>query len=335
MKKDLSEISHVVQSESQSLIQSSVLTSGLTAVTNTAVTTANYLKETVNALVDDEEEVEPLKDGTTEETDEEKAKRLEDRELAFDADVKQMLHIPESLAIAASHKLSSVFTTLIDVIAPPANYDDDDVVILPDGQTIACDRWNLLVKAIQSDPRTYCHEPDGVPEDYENWLEKFNLMDQDVNKILSTCPEVKEFHEKLVPNDLSEDMFWHRYFYRIENLKQQESKRAKMLQERKLQQQQASPIMSPGGPGGREDVTITNLKEEGNNSSGNNSNSNSKAGCVTPATPEGKSSGATSDEWEKTSMTDIVDEAAKKLADRLNIMPEPRSDEELNEWEFE
>lgn len=55
------------------------------------------------------------------------------------------------------------------------------------------------------------------------------------------------------------------------------------------------------------------------------------------ATPEAKagSSGATSDEWEKTSLTDIVDQAAKKLADKLNTLPDTRSDEELNEWEFE
>ena len=65
----------------------------------------------------------------------------------------------------------------------------------------------------------------------------------------------------------------------------------------------------------------------------------SPASAASAGTPDGKaagsSGGATSDEWEKASLTDIVDEAAKKLADKLSALPDTRSDEELNEWEFE
>lgn len=52
MKKDLTEFSSAVQSESAFLINSSVLSSGISAVSSTA----SYLKEAVSSLVQEEEE---------------------------------------------------------------------------------------------------------------------------------------------------------------------------------------------------------------------------------------------------------------------------------------
>ena len=328
MRKDLSELSSVVQSESQSLIQSSVLTSGISAVSSTA----SYLKDAVTALVEEEDEQQEAAAGdpvpeagaetlTTEEI------RMAQQEAAFDQDVKEILKIPESIAMAAGSKLTSVFNTMMDVLAPigyGTDPDDEDIVLLPDNMSMPRDRWDMLVAAVQSDPRTYCHEPDGAPEDFENWLVKFNLLDQDVQRILRSSPDVREFHAKLVPDQLTFDMFWHRYFYRIHMLRECECRRAKMLAERANSEMQAKNEESSTG---RQDVTIVNLKEE--------AAAAASSSAATPVTPEGKSSGTTSDEWEKTSLTDIVDQAAKKLADKLNTLPDTRSDEEMNEWEFE
>lgn len=155
---------------------------------------------------------------------------MREREAAFEQEMRQILQMPESLAIAAGSKISSYFNTLVEVLAPTgygAEGDDEaaDLVLLPDQQTISRDRWDVLLRAIQADPRTYCHEPDGAPEDYESWLERFNLMDIDVQRILQSSPDVRDFHSKLVPDQLTFDMFWQRYFYRIEMLKQCEASR--------------------------------------------------------------------------------------------------------------
>lgn len=337
MRKDLTELSTAVHSESQSLItSSSVLTNGISAVSSTA----SYLREAVTALVEDDEEEEVPEEAEKEQdvlSEEEIAARMAEKEAAFDQDVAEILKIPESLALAASTKLSSVFHTVMDVLTPigyGTDPEDDDIVLLPDNMSMSRDRWDLLVSAVQSDPRTYCHEPDGAPEDYESWLEKFNLLDQDVQAIMRTSPDVRQYHAQLVPDQLTFDMFWQRYFYRIEMLKRCESRRALMLAERansesrkRMEEEEEAGTIGRTGSG-RQDVTIMNLKEEAATSPA--------ASAATPATPEGKgSSGTTSDEWEKTSLTDIVDQAAKKLADKLNTLPDTRSDEEMNEWEFE
>lgn len=345
MRKDLSELSVTMQSESASLIDSSssVLSSGLSVVSNTA----SYLKDAVSSLVEEEEEDEVEQvdeaggqvDGekkTVKEplSPEELEERMRQKEAAFQQEVRNMLSLPESLATAASSKLTSVINSLVDVLSP-IGYGSDgddasDVVLLPDNQTMGRDRWDMLLRAIQSDPRTYCHEPDGAPEDFESWLERFNLMDIDVQSVLNSSPDVRNFHATLVPDQMTFDMFWHRYFYRIECLKVCEARRAKMLKERSVASKQAADrdkedMQSTGT--GRQEVQITNLKD---------SPVDSRTGTTAVTPTEGKtSSGATSDEWEKTSLTDIVDEAAAKLAHKLNAQPDTRSDEELNEWEFE
>ena len=225
---------------------------------------------------------------------------------------------------------------MFDVLSP-TGYDDDDVVLLPVEQFISKDRWDLLVKAIQSDPHTYCHEPEGLPEDYESWLGTFKLLDKEplMQRILETSPEVREFHETLVPQELSNDSFWHRYFYRLHQLKDMESKRAIILKER--QQQEDSRQSN------NTEVDIKVFGEENPRAKDSSQQTDQQRKAVktgttleSPADLESRAS-SSEESWEKTSMTEsIVDEAAKKLAEKLtSVAHETKSDEELGEWELE
>jgi hypothetical protein len=363
MKKDLSELSSVVQSESRSVINSSVVSSSFSAVSSTA----SYIKDTVSALVD-EEDAETAHDEelmTTSQSGEiqsisqsQEAKEAKDvtkeakgqlsKEQSFEDEVKEMLKIPEQLASKAGEKITTAFKVLIDVLAP-TGYDDDDVVLLPAEQVISRDRWDLLVRAIQSDPRTYCHEPQGPPEDYESWLEKFNLMDQEsaMQRTLDTSPEVRNFHETLVPKELSDDMFWHRYFYRIQQLRDMESKRAMIMKERQQQESQELTESKNANVNIKVLSESESLKKTSPEASNLSPFSDHKEKTtkinVTPmskgTSPESLADQASSSEesWEKTSMTEsIVDEAARKLAEKLaSVQQETKSDEEFGEWELE
>lgn len=345
VKKDLEELSNVVQSESRSVMNSSVVSSSISAVSSTA----SYIKDTVSALVDEDQEPdeEIMTTSHSEETsstsegkaavDVSKNKRGSlSQEQSFEEEVKEMLKIPEQLAVKAGETISSAFKVLFDVLSP-TGYDDDDVVLLPGEQFISKDRWDLLVKAIQSDPHTYCHEPEGLPEDYESWLGTFKLLDKEplMQRILETSPEVREFHETLVPQELSNDSFWHRYFYRLHQLKDMESKRAIILKER--QQQEDSRQSN------NTEVDIKVFGEENPRAKDSSQQTDQQRKAVktgttleSPADLESRAS-SSEESWEKTSMTEsIVDEAAKKLAEKLtSVAHETKSDEELGEWELE
>ena len=357
MKRDLSELRNVVHSESQSVLNSSVVSSSLSAVSSTAT----YFKDTVTALVDegeeelDEELITSSSESKEGEDEKNKEKAVSDSssgdqkqtekkpkltpEQSFEEEVKEMFKIPEQLALKAGEKISSAFKVFLDVLSPTSDgYDDDDVVILPGDQFIPRDRWDLLIRAIQSDPRTYSEEPEGSKEEYDAWRQSFSLEREEssMKRILETSPEVRNFHEQFVSSEeISNDLFWTRYFYRVHQLRDMESKRAILLKERQKEEE----TVEDKSPNESKVLTPTkNLKAPSSTPVNNISSSSSKGtSCESPA---GESSRASSEEWEKTSMTEcIVDEAAKKLAEKLTSIPVPavetKSDEELGDWEIE
>lgn len=330
VKRDLKELKEVVQTESRTVMSSSVVSSSLSAVASTA----SYIKDTANYLLEEEEEGDEIPDKekkeespeTNDDDEETRAKKLSEREASFEKDVKEMLKIPETLALKATEKITSVFSTIVDVLSP--SYDDEDVVLLPDGETINKERWELLIRAIEADPRTFCHDPEGSLQEFASWLERFDLKkhEDNVQRILETSTDVREFYDKLVPQELSRERFWQRYFYRVDKLKEMESKRAAALRLRQ-QQENDEKEQQKGDAASKAPPTLTTTSGPVNATSNDGS-------CH--ASPVNESSRGSSEEWEKTSMTEIVDEAAKKLAEKLQTLPiDGRSDEDMGEWELE
>ncbi|XP_035231802.1 BSD domain-containing protein 1-like [Stegodyphus dumicola] len=84
---------------------------------------------------------------------------------------------------------------------------------------------------IRKDPKTFCHEPEGPPEIYENWLESFDPSEyeDEMTRIMMSCSEVQELYDKLVPSSVSHLEFWQRYFYRVHLLRKAETKRADLM----------------------------------------------------------------------------------------------------------
>ena len=346
MKKDISELTSVVSNESRNVMSSSVVTSSISAVSSTA----SYLKDTVTSLVDEGEEDEELvtstKDDATDANEEQvkprsRSSSMMAREQSFEEDMKEILKIPNSLAIKASEKLSSAFKVLVDVLSP-TGYDDDDVVILPGDQFISRDRWDLLIRAIQSDPRTYIEEPEGSQEEYQSWLSTFKIpnLGGETARILETSPEVRGFHKSFVPEKVSDATFWLRYFYRVEQLRDMEATRSRMLRERQEEEKMKSQMNSQQTSNSDQEMDPKLLTPK--NSKNRTPVSSKGTSCESPASGvEADSRASSSEDWEKTSMTEcIVDEAAKKLAEKIEQskrvrMSGTKSDEEMGDWELE
>ena len=173
--------------------------------------TASYVKETITGI------------GNTVAPDpleQEKAIKIEDKKDQEDSENKDNEETDEALVMfnKAKDKLNSWLETIADAFTINRQYDDDDELLMVNGnQIISVERWKEILRSIQIDAQTYCHEPDGPPENYESWLATFNLIDYQTQMdfLLETVPEMKEFYSQLVPNSLSDAEFWHRYYYKV------------------------------------------------------------------------------------------------------------------------
>lgn len=120
--------------------------------------TASYVRDTIavigNTVAPDpepdlEESIQVVSSG--EKSSEEKKDVDESSE---DAD------IIENLALKAKQKLSSFIGTIADAFVISRIYDDDDAeIMLSENVSVPVERWRTLLKAVQVDPLTYCHEP--------------------------------------------------------------------------------------------------------------------------------------------------------------------------------
>ncbi|XP_059805113.1 BSD domain-containing protein 1 isoform X4 [Hypanus sabinus] len=132
--------------------------------------------------------------------------------------------------------LSNILGVLSDTFAPPPDKTIDcDVITLvatPSGTTELYDSTKARLYSLQADPATYCNEPDGPLELYDEWVAGFNLDDQkgEISNLLVNSPSVRALYTKMVPAAVSHLEFWHRYFYKLHQLEQEESRRIVLKQ---------------------------------------------------------------------------------------------------------
>ncbi|KAI5069905.1 hypothetical protein GOP47_0014248 [Adiantum capillus-veneris] len=91
-------------------------------------------------------------------------------------------------------------------------------------------RFEAQVRAMQHDSSTYCDEP-GDLADYTAWKSTFSLADkkQDIDTLVVENTFLQELLLRFVPDVVSEDIFWTRYFYRLHKLQQTEEARADLV----------------------------------------------------------------------------------------------------------
>ncbi|XP_005738993.1 BSD domain-containing protein 1 [Pundamilia nyererei] len=132
--------------------------------------------------------------------------------------------------------LSSFLGVISDTLAPPPDKTIDcDVITLvatPAGTTEVYDSSKARLYSLQADPATYCNEPDGPPEQFESWLSTFSLDDKkgEISELLVNSPSIRALYTKMVPAAVAHSEFWHRYFYKVFQLDQEEARRLALKQ---------------------------------------------------------------------------------------------------------
>ncbi|KAM6427545.1 BSD domain-containing protein 1 isoform 3-T3 [Liasis olivaceus] len=132
--------------------------------------------------------------------------------------------------------LSNFLGVISDTFAPsPDKTIDCDVITLmatPSGTTELYDSAKARLYSLQSDPATYCNEPDGPPELFEAWLLHFSLEEKkgEISELLGNSPSIRSLYSKMVPVAVSHSEFWQRYFYKVHQLEQEEVRREALKQ---------------------------------------------------------------------------------------------------------
>ncbi|NXE04360.1 BSDC1 protein, partial [Lophotis ruficrista] len=132
--------------------------------------------------------------------------------------------------------LSDFLGVISDTFAPsPDKTIDCDVITLmatPTGTTEPYDSAKARLYTLQSDPATYCNEPDGPAELLDAWLSQFNLEERkgEIAELLAASPSVWALYTKMVPVAVSHSEFWQRYFYKVHRLEQDEARREALKQ---------------------------------------------------------------------------------------------------------
>ncbi|XP_071327398.1 BSD domain-containing protein 1 [Trachinotus anak] len=132
--------------------------------------------------------------------------------------------------------LSSFLGVITDTLAPPPDKTIDcDVITLvatPAGTTEVYDSSKARLYSLQADPATYCNEPDGPPEQFDNWLSSFSLEEKkgEISELLVSSPSIRALYTKMVPAAVAHSEFWQRYFYKVFQLDQEEARRVALKQ---------------------------------------------------------------------------------------------------------
>ncbi|XP_039589460.1 BSD domain-containing protein 1 isoform X2 [Passer montanus] len=99
--------------------------------------------------------------------------------------------------------LSDLLGVISDTFAPsPDKTIDCDVITLmatPSGTTEPYDSAKARLYSLQSDPATYCNEPDGPAELLEAWLAQFSLEEKkgEIAELLATSPSIRALYTKM------------------------------------------------------------------------------------------------------------------------------------------
>ncbi|XP_004850913.1 BSD domain-containing protein 1 isoform X2 [Heterocephalus glaber] len=132
--------------------------------------------------------------------------------------------------------LSDFLGVISDTFAPsPDKTIDCDVITLmgtPSGTAEPYDGTKARLYSLQSDPATYCNEPDGPLELFDTWLSEFCLEEKkgEISELLVDSPSIRALYTKMVPAAVSHSEFWHRYFYKVHQLEQEQARRDALKQ---------------------------------------------------------------------------------------------------------
>uniref|UniRef100_A0A0D9UZJ5 BSD domain-containing protein n=1 Tax=Leersia perrieri TaxID=77586 RepID=A0A0D9UZJ5_9ORYZ len=91
-------------------------------------------------------------------------------------------------------------------------------------------RFEAQVLALRADPATFTEEPEDA-NGFAKWRDSFRIDErkEEIEGVLKESPGLESFVERLVPVVVEYDMFWCRYFFAVDKLRQAEDVRTKLV----------------------------------------------------------------------------------------------------------
>ncbi|XVE81985.1 hypothetical protein DITRI_Ditri15bG0110700 [Diplodiscus trichospermus] len=91
-------------------------------------------------------------------------------------------------------------------------------------------RFEMQIRALQSDRSTYCMEPEDL-EDFENWKLGFNLEEKkgEIEDLFNENPVTADIFKDIVSDEVESKRCWSNYFYKVSRLMKAEEARAKLV----------------------------------------------------------------------------------------------------------
>jgi len=131
-------------------------------------------------------------------------------------------------AAGIKNKLTEGVSNGINIITESiANFDITKITNFTSTQDLETD-LDKRIKQLQQDPNTFTE-----PEDQEflNWQSTFDLNQHksEIEAILSTNSEIFLIYSRLVPESISPQDFWERYYYRLKLQKEDEERKIALL----------------------------------------------------------------------------------------------------------
>ncbi|XVF62736.1 hypothetical protein PTKIN_Ptkin09bG0032000 [Pterospermum kingtungense] len=120
------------------------------------------------------------------------------------------------------------------------SYDDNSDYENPSSKTLnvsnnitiekGYSRFEMQIRVLQSDKRSYCTEPVDL-EDFENWKLGFNLEEKkgQIEDLFSENPVIADIFKEVGSDEFEYKRYWCNYFYKVSRLMKAEEVRAKLV----------------------------------------------------------------------------------------------------------
>lgn len=125
------------------------------------------------------------------------------------------------------HEAKRAAGYLRDGVANVIHTIDESLQIpIEDEEQTPNDPFNSRVRACQKERNTFLMEPAGQAEEFEKWQANFDLAEQEhaIQYLVECVDEIKSFYTQLVPDEITHNEFWLRYFYRVELIRKEVEK---------------------------------------------------------------------------------------------------------------
>ncbi|KAJ3042544.1 hypothetical protein HDV00_007078 [Rhizophlyctis rosea] len=152
----------------------------------------------------------------------------------FVAELEKVADKAETLLNSFSAGLSSFLSGAVAIVPPLLEEEPRQP------KKILYDRKSALLEALRSDPKTYLVDPSApngaeadasLAERFESFKSTYNAPEQTavITRLLSENGGMKELMDRLVPDEISAEDFWLRYFFRVTELEREEVARKKLM----------------------------------------------------------------------------------------------------------